>query len=169
MTALGNIPAGSRLTAAMLQGVAPVAAYKSAGQPVTSNATTLVNDSQLLLTLPANSVFIFNGLLTLTGAAIGAGDIRFTFSTPSGTTMAWEATGFSATTTGPLNGNAVRSGGGLVSVGISGATASPALLMGSISVGATGGPIQLQWCQNTSSTTATVVGAGSFLAAWQIQ
>lgn len=169
MTALGNIPAGSRLTAAMLQGVAPLSAYKSAAQSVTSNATTLVNDSQLVLNLPANSVFVFNGLISAVGAAIGTGDLKLTFTVPSGASMAFEATGFSASATGPLNGNAVRAAAGLVSIGISGGTASPALIFGSINMGPTAGPVQFQWCQNVSSTTATQVLAGSYLVAWQIQ
>ena len=42
------------------------------------------------------------------------------------------------------------------------------VMKGSVFVGSTAGTLQLQWAQNTSSGTATIVHAQSYIAMWLI-
>ena len=167
MADLSQVLAGSRILAALIAAVAPNAAFKGADESVTSS-TTLQNDDALFLQLTANSTWIFIGFASLTGAAIGSGDFKGQFTAPSGSTVVVEAIGYSTSSAGPLNGNAVRAASATFTAGINGATASPLLLIGSVIVGNTSGNLQLQWAENTSSGTPTVVKAGAFLAAWQV-
>lgn len=169
MTAVSSILAGARITAAMLQGIAPNAAFKGASQQVTGS--TLTNDDTLFLPLTANAKYIFFGLLDLTSsAAIQSGDFKGQFTVPSGATLIVEAIGYMPSGTagaGPLNGNAIKPASSTYTIGVNGSTASPGFLIGSVVVGATAGNLQLQWGPNTTTTTATI-NVGSFLAAWQI-
>lgn len=166
MTAAANILAGMRVTAAMIQGVAPTAAIKPADQSVTSS-TTLVNDSDLSLSLPASTTWVFFGMLGVTGAAISTGDIKVNFTVPTGSTLVYEAFGFSPSGT-TTQMNTVRPAGTTSSVGVNGTSESPVILLGSLVVSTTAGNLQLQWAQNVSSGTSTTVKTGSFLTSWQI-
>lgn len=167
LASLNTISAGSRILASVIAAVAPKAALKTTSQSFPN--TTLANDSQLYLALPANSAFVFLGLLSVTGAAISTGDLKMTFTVPSGASISWEAIGYSTTTAGPLNGNSVRAAGGVSAVGVNAGSATPVLLIGSITMGSTAGTVQLQEAQSTSNgTTPTVVQSSSFLAGWQV-
>lgn len=166
MSALGQVQAGARLTAAMAQGVAPLSAYKGSNQ--TGSGSTLANDSALFLPVLANAVYYFELMLGYQGGTLGSSDIKLGWTVPSGTVMGYalegNTTGGVATpgtwctqsSTPPLG-----TAGSGVPVG---ATAS-----GTIAVGSTGGTMQLQWARNAGSGTAPTVLAGSTLDAWQIQ
>lgn len=166
MPAAGQVYAGSRLTAAMLQGVAPLSAYKGTSQPVTSS-TTLVNDGALAIELQANAVYSFILVLGYNGAS-GAGNLKFGWALPSGSTMGYSLYG--NTTGGSATDGPWETASSVPALGTSGTgTSLGAVAQGTVSTGSTQGPMQLQWAQNSSSSTATTVLAGSVLLAWQVQ
>lgn len=167
MTAASAIRAGGRITAAEIQGVAPLAAYKSGDQPLTSS-TALASDSALVIAVLANAVYDVDVLLYYTGFTAGSSDIKVSFTYPSG------ATSQSVTYLGKSTGLAVAQGtvalGTAQAFGSNGTSNIMALnLWFTLSVSSTAGNLQLQWAQNTSSGTATTVKTGSKLRAWQIQ
>lgn len=166
MTAAGNILAGGRIVASVLQQIAPNAAYKGSSQAIT-NSSTLTNDGALFLSLQANATYVFVCMLAYNGGTQASSDLKFGWTYPSGTTMAYSlagrTTGGAATTAFWENQTAVPV------IGTNGTgTNYTALLVGTIVTGGTPGILQFQWAQNTSNATATTVLAGSVLAAWQI-
>jgi hypothetical protein len=166
MTAAGQAYAGSRLTAAMLQGIAPLSAYKGTSQPLASNAT-LQNDSALAIPLQANAVYSFLLILGYNGAS-GAGNLKFGWALPSLSSMGYSLYG--NTTGGSATDGPWETASSVPALGTSGTgTNLGAVAQGTVSTGSTQGPMQLQWAQNTSNTTATTVLAGSVLLAWQVQ
>lgn len=165
MTALSNIQAGARITAAMLQAVAPVAAEKGAVQSVGN--TTLVNDNALFIPLLANAVYRFDCFLLYEGGTQGSSDLKWAWTGPSGFTINYSVNG--VTTTGVATAGYVRgvTGG---SVGTNGASNELGVLMtGTITTSSAQGTLQLQWAQNTSNATDTSVLPASNLTAWQTQ
>lgn len=167
MTAVGLINAGTRLTASMLRGIAPNAAYKGADQSIASS-TALANDSALFVPVVANAVYLFIMFLDYEGASGSGFGIKFGWTFPSGLTLRAAQLGFSST------------GADLVATMIKESTVASAesqgagtldsvLLLGTIAVSSTAGTLQLQWAQNTSSATPTIVHASSALSLWQIQ
>jgi hypothetical protein len=169
MTALQNILAGGRLTAAVLQGVAPAAAVKPADETVTDSAT-LQADNDLFLALPASGTFGFLCLLyAVSSVAQGSGDLKAGWTWPTGASASWSAIGYAATSGGAANINAVRTASGATnSMGV-GTTELPVLVMGTIVMGGTAGDLQLEWAQNAAATGNTItLKAQSWLMAWQI-
>lgn len=174
MTALGQILAGARVTAAMLQGIAPDAAVKPGPETVTFSAT-LQNDNDLWLSLPATGTWAFLCSLYATStAALGSGDIKCAFSVPSGASVTWSGPGLSAaSSTVTPNWSIARqaTGGATLAIGygVIGASPTPALLFGTVTMGGTSGDLQLQWAQDTASAGNSVtVLAQSSLMGWQI-
>lgn len=169
MTAAGSVFAGMSATAAMIAGIAPLAAYKPGDESVTSS-TTLQNDDSLSISLAANATYFFVCNLDYEGAALSTGDLQWKWSLPSGATMRYHRLGIDATSSGnPTNGflsteTANPSGGTGGAGALKGVT-----MIGSVSVGGTHGNMQLQWAQLHSNVTPTIVHAGSVLVAWQIQ
>ena len=160
MTAIGNINAGGRITASEIRGVAPLAAYKANSQSVTSS-TTLVNDNDLFLAIPANGVYVIQGAILVTGAS--AGNIKYTFTIPSG------ASGNMSSLQENTSGTLVLDGPGVWTATITGDAAQGIWLYGLLVNSSTAGTLQLQWAQNGSNATPTTVAAYSYLTAWQIQ
>lgn len=166
MTAPSQIFAGGRILAAAVRGVAPLSAYKSIDEAVTSS-TTLQNDDALLLSLQANAVYYFTLVLGYKGAASGTGDIKFGWAFPSGAVMAYALYGNNAGVATNGFWETQTSVPALNSLGTS--TPVGAVAQGTIAVSSTPGTLQLQWAQHTSSATATTVLTGSVLLAWQVQ
>lgn len=167
MTALGNILAGGRIVASAVQSVAPDAVVKGADQPVTSS-TALQNDDALYVPLAANTQWIFIAMVEYTGDATGSGGILFTFTTPSGSTLTWSQLYMGSSVSTPSMSGTGSGSGQTRSAETNGSAQVPMWIMGSVTVGATAGNLQFEWAQNASDTTATVVKAGSFVAAWQV-
>ena len=166
MTALGNIYAGSRILAADVRGVAPLAAIKGSDQSVTSS-TTLVNDTALLLPVVANAAYLFECFLDYEGGTGGSSDLKWGWLVPSGATLRYQGLYEGTSGTSYFDSNtesaipAAQSAGAAVLKGVG--------MHGTFLTGSTAGTLQLQWAQNTSSATATIVHAQSFLALWQVQ
>lgn len=164
MTALSQITAGARLTAAMLRGVAPLAVIKGADESVTSS-TTLQNDDALFLPLEANASYIWL-LVPFYLANSGTGDMKAGPVVPSGATVDWTVIHMGSSDTFLLD---TGSSSGAVNLFHgNGATLRSALLAGTAVTSSTSGNLQFQWAQNGVSGTATTVKAGSLIAAWRI-
>lgn len=142
----------------------PLAAYKASDQSVTSSVT-LVNDSALVIPLAANAVYDFELFLVINGPALGTGDFKMGWTYPAGTTMVYARAGFDTTNTWVFNKTLQTD---VVAFGTTGSGVPVIRCSGTVVTAATAGNLQLQWAQNTSSTTATVVKAGSDLTAQRI-
>lgn len=171
MTAASQILAGARLTAALLQGVAPLAAIKGTDQSVTSS-TALVSDSALFLQVAANAGYFVVTYIAYEGFTQGSSDMKWQWTGPAGATLS--LTDVYYPTSGGIGANtniaAITALSTVRTSGTSGAGVKLAQLMfGTLTTGGTSGTFQFQWAQNTSSATATIVHAGSAVAAWQVQ
>lgn len=164
MSALGQVAAGSRVTAAMLRAVAPNAAYKGSAQGVTSS-TALVNDSALFVPVLANAIYLFETVIQYVGGTQNSSDLKMMWSAPAGSVLAWSPTYLN--TSGVLVAGIAN---GISATLIAGTSGNRTITgFGSLAVGSTAGNLQLEWAQNTSNATATQVIAGSLLALWQVQ
>lgn len=153
------IVAGSRITAAEIQAVAPLEIIKPTDQPLTSS-TAMQNDTALFLPVVAGATYDFCCYLDFEGGTAGASDLKWTWALPSGATMRYAS--------GHVNtGSFVftsYTGASTVVASSAGAGVIQAVTMeGTLVTAGTAGNIQLQWAQNTSSATATIVHAQSKL------
>lgn len=166
MTAAANIKAGSRILASMIANVAPLAGYKSSDQSVTSS-TTLVNDNALTISVLASATYFWVMLLDYEGGTRGSSDLKISMSVPAAATARfWMGRQDAA---GTNTSSFMGSQSTTYAAGTNGAGVLTGLLaVGTLAVSVTAGSFTLQWAQNTSSGTATIVHAQSVLAAWQI-
>ena len=154
--------AGSRILAATLDQIAPLSAVKTSDESVTSS-TALQNDNQLYVPLAANAYYAFECYLDYEGGTLGSSDIQWGWSFPAGLTMRYQVVG------GNITGATTYIGTSVVVGSTNGAgTLRAQVMKGSVFVGSTAGTLQLQWAQNTSSGTATIVHAQSYIAMWLI-
>jgi hypothetical protein len=161
------ILAGMDPTASLLQAFAPFMAYKSNDQSVTSS-TALVSDTAISLPVAANAVYFFGLYLDYEGAATGAGGLRWGWTFPTGLTMRYAQVGNSGTTLTPNIGNTYLQTTVGTAASDSAGVLMSLLLFGTVAVGSTAGTLQLQWAQQSTSATATIVHAASVLGMWRI-
>ncbi|MEU8469609.1 hypothetical protein AB0F30_17075 [Streptomyces sp. NPDC029006] len=138
-------------------------ARKTVDETVTSSVT-VQDDDQLTLAVAANSVYMLEAFLIYDGDT--AGDLRITFTGPTGATMDWTPNGAStaqASGTGSIK--LERQPLGQEStLGASGAGAKAvAMPRGVLVTGSTAGSLTLRWAQATASATATTVFANSLI------
>lgn len=167
MTALSQILAGGRLTAAAVQGIAPLPGVKAVDQILT-NSATLQSDSALYLPLAANSTYTFISQVVATSTEpLGSGDIKIAFTWPAGATAQWCGTGLGASGGAGITANPVIAvSGSARGFGINGSTLTEVWIKGLIIVGSTPGNLQLQWAMNTAvAANSTTVKALSWLQA----
>lgn len=163
MTAIPPFTAGSEPTAGGWQTLLPVFARKTSDQTIISNAT-FQNDNALFVPVAANAVydchlhFIFNSgatpaLKTQFTGPVGATMSSWTFFLPNGSSQSIQGVASAA-------------------AGVSGITCTgsdqPGDYWGLLITGANAGTFQLQWAQNTSTGTNTILRAGSFLSMRQV-
>lgn len=156
--------AGQRLTAAQLNSIAPAGTIKGADESLASSAT-LQNDNELFVACVANATYLFRCFLDYEAAAtIG---LKWTWSVPSGT-LRYAATYLANTTGTPPVVGALELGSGTVGAGGNGTGNLMSVLMEGTLVTSSAMTLTLQWAQNTSSATATIVHAQSSLAVWRM-
>lgn len=154
--------AGSRVTALAMNRLYPMIRTKQAAQSVTSS-TTLVDDDTLWVPLEADATYLVTLTLAVTGAT--AGDVKTAWTIPSGATGQRACLGLAGASTSATASDASnRSTTWTASVpyGVT-TTASTVMEDGTITTAAAAGVLRLQWAQNASSGTATIVEAGSYL------
>ena len=158
--------AGGRITASLLAGIAPLAVIKGADETVTSS-TTLQNDDALFLPVVTNASYLMFCYLNFEGGTGGSSDLKWSWTSPTSSTVRCQ----------PIyvdNSNATQVGTGeYTSLQLAARTAGAGTLRALTMIGTfvtttTAGNLQLQWAQNTSSGTGTIVHAQSFLALWRI-
>lgn len=167
MSQFPQILAGMNPAASLLQSLASFFAYKPADQSVTSSVA-LVNDTALALPVAANATYFMVLYLDYEGAS-GAGlGIRWGWTFPAGLTMRHGQLGNSGSAlNGAVGGtNTQATVGTALSNGA--AVLQSLILIGTVAVSSTPGTLQLQWAQDTSSATSTIVHAGSVLGMWRI-
>lgn len=139
----------------------PAAAFKASDQSVTSSIA-MVNDSDLVVTVLAGATYAFACYLDYEGGTQGSSDIRWQWVVPGGTVLRYQPQYQS--TAGVLTGGTTALAGTVIIAGSSGAgVLCGATMIGTLAVSTTGGSLQLQWAQGTSSVTATIVHATSHL------
>jgi hypothetical protein len=158
--------AGSRITADELNDLGPLAAVRSSTQSV-SSSTTFVNDDTLFLAFDADATYFVECNMYYTAAT--GGDFKWKFTIPSG------ATGYQSPLRSNLSGNFAGAFADTwtgttytQAQGNGGSTIMLAYASGILTT-ASAGTLQLQWAQNTSSATATVMQVNSALNAWRVQ
>jgi len=163
----GPFQAGQKLTAAALDSfAAPLAVIKPSDQSVTSS-TTLVNDTALVVPVVASATYLFDCFLDYEGGTLGAADLKISWSVPAGATLRYDQL-YRNTSGNPVTwGEGTNGAGNTMGTGGAG-TRFAAIMKGSLVMSSTAGSLQLQWAQSTSSATATIVHAQSFLALWRI-
>jgi hypothetical protein len=168
LTALSKIVAGSRILASEIQAVAPLAAYKTADQSVTSS-TVLVNDSNLFVSVLASATYWFQCYLDFEGGTNGSSDIKVQWNAPTGATLRWQVFAGGTAGIGTPAGIGTRVQGTAYALGTNGpGSLTAASMWGTLAVSTTAGTLQLQWAQNTSNGTATIVHTQSALTLWQV-
>lgn len=167
MTNAAQVYAGSRILAAAIRGIAPLAAYKDQDQSVSTGVGTLQADDELLLSVQPNAVYLWLLLATYSGGAGGSSDLMAGWSLPTGASMTYGRLGI------PAGGSALlfqkTLGSDVVNYQTAGSGTGVFLNAGTLITGADAGTAQFEWCQNLGTATATTVHAGSVLAAWQVR
>lgn len=151
--------------------LAPLFAYKDSDESV-SSATTYQNDDHLILSLPANRIYVLDAFIQYFAQDNSTvPDLKFRFAFPSGGSIAFGRMCANAGTTG-VNSTSVDFSSTVgfdtsspTSNMVAGAMglAATLLIRGVVRSGTTGGTLTFQWAQNSSSGNAIVVQAGSYI------
>lgn len=138
---------------------------------VVNNSAVLVTDTALATgQLPANSTWLVEAWVMYDGST--AGDLKVAWSAPSGNTMTWNGTalgtGAASTTATPIIGALAAATSAQLAGGVGVGTETAMWIRGTLLIGATTGPLQLQWAQNAADPTNLTVKAGSWLRLRQV-
>lgn len=167
--ASGLIQAGSRITAALLASIAPLAVIKGADESV-SNSTTLQFDDSLFVPIVANASYLFECYLDYEGAAVTAGDLQWRWSVPTGAFLRYQPIYANNTSGRPLSAGTTVLGSTTITAGTNGSgNLCGASMNGTLVVGATAGNLSLEWAQATlNASTPTIVHAQSSMTLWRV-
>lgn len=138
----------------------------SVSQVLTASSTVLQNVTTMTSTLIVSSVFEFT--MRLFYEASTAADIKFAMTIPAGANMRW---GINAIGPGGVNPiyTAITGSGTAISVGGLGVgSVLMAIVQGEVSMGVTGGALQLQAAQNTSDASVTTIFDRSYMEVWKL-
>jgi len=156
--------AGMKLKASLLRGMGTYRVIQGADQTRTSS-TALLN-TNLIIPVESNAVYRY---MLLAVYSAGAGDMRLSWSVPSGTTMQRHGQGISFSSTGSQtafsDGYSAQGAAG-TAFNIGGNTSSISALCsfeenGYIETASTAGDATLQFTQTSSSSDATILRAAS--------
>lgn len=139
----------------------------AADQILTASNTTLQNVTSMVVTLPATSGAIFRWRSVIFYDASTTADIKFAYTIPAAVTMRWGLNALSAGGTNPGYATATASASALAAGGLGVATVNYAIIDGELTMGATGGALQLQAAQNTSDASVTTIFARSYMEIWR--
>lgn len=139
--------------------------HKTAAQAVT-NSAVLVNATDLVLSCLASRVYSFEAFVPYDVAA--AADIAFKFTVPAAAAMLWTLDApdiAQATLIAPKQYDVLTEASTKTAAGIAVATKVGAQIRGRILMGATPGPVQLQFAQVVATASACTISAGAFIKA----
>jgi hypothetical protein len=160
------LAAGQRITAALLRSMLPQTVRKTADES-RSATTTYADDTHLVFPGEANAVYTVFGWIKY--FADPTPDLKLKLTAPSDALgeWAWLMPGSSAGASGTA-GYSIRTETTDINAGRTGYGTSDSQhntpLAGVIRMGPTAGNISIQWAQNTSSATATVLYTDSWLS-----
>lgn len=134
---------------------------------ITNN--TLQNDDELLMTVVANAVYVVEVVLFVTTGASSTPDFQVAFTMPTAATYSGIIDALTAAATLSTDDNLgfryrESSPTTAQSAGVVGSANGGCFIKGVLKTGANAGTFQLQWAQNTTNATATVVKADSYLS-----
>lgn len=138
-------------------------AYKGSDESVTSS-TTLQDDDALTINAAANATYLLTGYIKYSqNLAIGAtAGIKAGFALPASGTLEWTSHGTATLTSAVDYDTVVTTSTGTRSMAANGAGVMAFAPSGSL-VTTTAGILVLRWAQVSSSATATIVKAGSWI------
>lgn len=139
----------------------------AADQILTPSNTTLQNVTNMVATLPGTAGAIFQFEARVFYDASTAADIKFAFTIPAAATMRWGVSANGTAGTNPTYGTATASATAIPVGGLGVATVLLAVIYGEVTMGATGGNLQLQAAQNTSDASVTTIFTRSFMEVWR--
>jgi hypothetical protein len=152
-------------------GVGAVSYAWSTSSTSRASTTTLANDPYLTLPVVANATYIYEAYVAYSNAlGAGSADIKATWSAPTGATLVGTMYGTSGANSSSYTTYDVTENGAGTTRSMPGNTSQPMSFQprGSLTTGSTAGNLVLQWAQNTSSTTPTIVIAGSWMQATRV-
>lgn len=164
------IRAGAKIRASELNAARPSVGFCDTDQSKAAN-TTLAAITGVACPLEADGIYAVDAYVAYNANATG--DLKLALAGPAGSTGHWGIYAMAAAATGTAGDlNALRADVGSTLVaggsGTSPAGAHICIPRGIIEVGATAGDLVLQFAQNVSNATATVIKAGTWLRAWRI-
>lgn len=145
---------------------------KTANQSVSSGTTgtTLVSATDLVATLPTAGIFGFRAALFYDSP--DAADIKFAFPTIAGMTGTYGIHGISTAGAGGVGTGQFSAtttfGTALICGGVGAGNGLLALIFGEVTMGGTGGALQLQFAQNTADAGNTTLRARSRMEVWRV-
>ena len=153
-----------------VSGVGQVQYIAKTADETVNSSTTLQDDNHLVLPVAASAVYTFEIDLYTTESTDFVGDIKVSFTCPTGATFDMHGIGAHTTdlTTGTsANGEwigklATTSAGANLTFGV-GTGLTGIRVHGRLVMSSTAGNFQLQWAQNASDASGTTVKAGSFM------
>ena len=132
---------------------------KKADETITSD-NTLTDDSELVIALSSNKTYGFTLIFFFKTEAVT--DIKITFTAPTG------ADGDFNTVRNIVEGYPINNEQFTSTVAFDGTGGNSwAFVFGKVGVSTTAGNLALQWAQNTSDGTNTIVNSGSTLVVWE--
>ena len=127
-----------------------------------TSSTALQNDDDFAFTVAASASYVLDAYLMINGAPTGTGDFKLDFTVPTSATMKY--TSFGVTTSSAIQyEDTVNANSTARPVGTNGATDMGVALRAFVITSSTAGTVQMRWAQNTSSGTATIVRANSWM------
>lgn len=159
------IAAGQEITSDLLNGMIPIEVWKTANTD-RSSTTTLADDTDLTVTLEASATYKVE--MHLHYAAIDAAKFKTAWTVPSGATGNRSAVGAGSASTDATAATTGRFGVHAFTTSVTYGTRSSATnqcfaLEEAVVFTSSAGTLALQWAQDSSSGTATRLGAGSYM------
>ena len=134
-----------------------------------NTTTTLADDPDLQLPLAGGTTYDINSLIIYSGSPSGSGDLKYTFSVPSGSSGRYSP--IRQNLSGQYTGWAMNQWTDTDSANTNGTGAGQFVSLfvkGILITGGSAGNLTFRWAQNTSSGTNTIVRANAFLQAQRI-
>ena len=139
--------------------------YKTTDESV-ANSTTLQDDDDLITALKANTVYQIEGRIHVESAS-ATPDFKYAFSIPTGSTIS--LTGFGAEKAGAFFATDQHLDLEENTIALNAGVHSYLNFWGIVETNSTAGNIKLQWAQNASNATATILGKLSSIEIWEIE
>lgn len=131
------------------------------------SSTTHADDPHLTLTVAANAIYLVNVGLYFTSTSTTAGDFKAQFVAPSGAALQAAVHTFaaaSAAATDDLATCVTLTTGMSCGVVLTADPFNPCQVTGLLVTGGSSGAFKVQWAQNASNATATVLKLNSYMA-----